>query len=336
MLAALALVFVLTGCESDEALAHLIQIDDVTQTWEEPSSLVVHGEGFPHGVRGEALLTGTLYAVGAPAVAVELRAPCRALSGSQALVELNTPEASSLREGPFEGKLELRFGALSAARLVGRSEHVTARVGGLPSALDQRFQLRQRAQAFQRSVGIVGLEMAERGIVISQLAERGAALEAGVQLGDLITRIDGAPVQLPIDVLGHALHNGVELTLQRANETGPRVLKLTGERAARSLPWIVVVLCALLGGSLGFVLTSLARPGALWAPRRREYWLSVVPCASLLLLAGLLLDSLDPIVRELALPFAYAFACGALAVCLQRRVRPTLRTRRDPGLAPLL
>lgn len=335
-LAIILLTLSLSGCADDAALAHLIQIRDVAQTWEQPAELSLHGEGFPHGARGEALLTGTLFAVGSPPQRVTLHLPCRALSSGRALVELSASEMAGLREGPFEGQLEVRFGVLSAARLVGRAQHVTFRVGHLPSALDQRFLLRQRAQAFQRSIGIGALEMGERGASISQLLTEGPALAAGLQVGDTIVRLDGAPVQLPVDVLAHGPRAGVELTVQRSGEASTRLINLQGSRSVRSLPWLVGMLCAVLGVSLGATVGGLLRPGALWAPRRREYWLLLVSCGSLLLLAWLVLDSVDPVLRELIGPFAAGFVLAVLAVYLLRRARPTLRTTRDPALAPLL
>jgi len=333
-LTALLLTFV--GCANEEALAHLIEVHEVAQTWEQPGELSLRGEGFPHGVRGQAVLSGTLFAVGARPEPVTLRAPCRALSSSEAVVELTGSDASTLREGPFEGTLEVRFGALSAARLVGRAQHVTVRVGSLPSALDQRFALRQRAQTFQRGLGVAALEIGERGVTVGQLAAHGAAVSAGLRVGDTIVRVDGAPVQLPVDVCGRGLPGGVALTVQRAGEPGALLLRLSTGQEAQSVPWLTHLLCAVLGSALGATVCGALRPTMIWAPRRREYWLVVVSCGSLYLLAQLLLDSFDPALRQLARAFGYGFLLSALVVCLLRRVRPTLRTSRDPALAPLL
>lgn len=334
--AIVALVISLAGCASDEALAHLIEIRGLTQTWENPNQLQLHGEGFPHGVRGEAILIGTLFAVGASPRPLTLRAPCRALSATHALVELGASEAAALDEGPFEGKLELRFGALASARLVGKAENVTLRVGSQPGALDRRFALRQRAQHFQRSLGITALELTEAGVVVSQLAAEGAARAAGLRVGDTVRRLDGAPVQLPGDLLGRGLRPGVELTVKRSGEPGLLSLKLQGAQAAQSLPWLASLLCAAFGAAIGATLGCALRPTMLWAPRRREYWLGVVSWSSLALIAAVLLDGVDPMLRELLRPFAYAFVSASGGMCLLRRLRPTLRTGRDPALAPLL
>lgn len=336
LLAVVALLVPFAGCAGDEALAHLIQIHEVAQTWEQPSELSLRGEGFPHGVRGEAVLNGTLFAVGGAGERITLRVPCRALSSSQALVELSESDAVALREGPFEGTLEVRFGALSSARLVGRASHVLIRLGTLPTALDQRFALRQRAQAFQRGLGITALELGERGVSVSQLDAAGSAAAAGLTLGDSIVRVDGAPVQLPIDVLGRALRNGSELTVQRSGERSTLLLTVHGARSRSALPWFVSLMCAVFGAALAVSIGAGVRSDMLWAPRRREYWLMVVSCGSLSMLALLLLDGLDPLLRELLRPSGYGFLLAVAAVCLCRRLRPTVRTGKDPALAPLL
>lgn len=323
-------------CGEHTAVAHLIRISSVQQIWEQPSQLSLRGEGFPPGMRGEALLDGTLFAPGAAPQVHQLRVPCRALSSTQALVDLKVPAVAALPEGPFSGALEVRFGARPDARLVGRVERSVFRLAGGQTPLQVQFALSRRAQSFQHALGITALELSEHGPLVSELAAGGPSQHAGLSLGDAIVRLDGAPVQLPIDVLGRSGLALIELEVRRPPETNIRVLRIALQPPGRPLDWTLWVLCCALGASL----TALAAKGLSLPPRaqpkRKEF---LLVCSSALCLGAVcmfVLESTAPSIRDACQAFAWGALVSGLAVYLLRRARRTLRTARDPALTPFL
>lgn len=325
----------LAACADDERRAQLVRIESVEQLWEKPLEARLRGDGFPVGARGEARLEGTLFAPEARARKVALTFPCRALNGNEALIELRSGQTAELPEGPFEGSLEVAFGNLGAARIVGRVEHMIVRVGEASAGLSRTFAQRKRAQAYQRSLGLAGLELTEHGVMVSQLESNSSAALAGVARGDIIVRAFGAPVQLPNDVWRNLNEGQRELEVKRHGESGRRVLKLPTPHVASSSP-LLIALAAVLSAALGALLGTTLRTGTLWLPRSREYWLSLSCIASLTTLAFWLLQSAPAGFRAAGHTGLCALLGAFLLVCLVRRMRPTLRTERDPSLAPLL
>jgi hypothetical protein len=332
----LAFTMPLLGCSEHTAIAHLIRISSVQQIWEQPNQLSLRGEGFPPGMRGEALLDGTLFAPGAAPQVHRLRVPCRALSSTQALVDLKVPAVSSLPEGPFSGALEVSFGAQPDARLVGRVERTLFRLAGGQSQLQVQFALSRRAQDFQHALGITALELSEHGPVVSELAAGGASQHAGLSVGDAIVRLNGAPVQLPVDVLPRGELALVELEVRRPREASLQVLRIALDSPGGPLDFQLWVLCCGLGASL----TALAAKGLRALPRakpkRKEFWLACSSALCLGMVCMFVLESTAPSIRDAC----QALACGALVSCLGvyllRRARRTLRTARDPALTPFL
>jgi hypothetical protein len=339
------------GCgREDDAHAHLIQIDTVEQRWGDSGQLLVRGEGMPQGMRGEARLVGTLFAPGREARAIDARLPCRALGKTEVLVELEAvlqPEGVDARgsapeqpggvvlEGPFSGRVELRFGTHDAGRVVGRLDNILVRLGRPPS-LEQQFAERKRTQAFQRSLGVRALLLSDDGLSVAELEPEGPAARAGVFVGDIVTRLMDRPLQLPRDFVAVGDVSDVQLDLLRGPNRTPQRRHILIAKANPAGDPTLLGLGLTLGASLGLWLCMALPREKLWAPRRREYWLALCLIGSLTWLSHLLLAAAPAALSVLGRAALAGMLCGAFAMCCRRLLRPTSRTTRDPALAPLV
>lgn len=323
------------ACARSHTDAALIRVDAVEQASERASELMLRGDGFPPGMRGEAELRGTLYPVGGAPVAIELSAPCRALGPQKARVELDALAAQIPGEGPFEGSVALRFGAHGGSQLVGRTERALFRLGAAPR-IEEQFAASQRAQLFQRMLGIAALEQSEAGLRVTELRQGSAAANAGLMPEDVVLRMDGRPILLGRDLVRPAEESDLSLEVRGARDRSARVLHLVSrapeERPTRALR----VLALLLGAGLGLVLATGLPARWLWAPRRREYWLTACCALSVGWLGALIVRDLDPLLPRMGEAFLFGAVGAGSIVYLRRRFSPTLRTKRDPNLAPLL
>lgn len=331
----LQLAFV--ACARDDgAHANLIAVEAVEQRWERAGQLFVRGEGFPQGMRGEARLSGQVFPPGEKARAIDVTLPCRALAKNEAVIALNEGLPSAGASGPFEGDLELSFGTREEGRLMGRLDQVVARLGS-PPTLEQQFQSRQRAQAFQRSVGIQALLLGEHGVSVAELAPEGAAAKAGLKQGDVVQRLDGRPIQLPLDLVPSTTTDTVRLEVRRGEQPGTALVVEIGlVPDAPPLLWTLLTLAFALGASIGALASRSLPAGPRFSLRRKESWLAGCSALSLLALSAILVELLAPILRDACRAFALGAVGAAVVVCFLRRVRPTSRTERDPALAPLL
>jgi hypothetical protein len=324
------------GCtRDDDAHAHLIQIDAVEQRGAQAGQLLVRGEGMPTGMRGEARLLGTLFAPGLEPRAIDARLPCRALGKTEAMVELSDvlDARDASVEGPFSGRVELRFGDQARGRVVGRRDHVLVRLGRTPS-LEQQFAQRKRAQAFQRSLGVRALLLGDDGLSVAELAPDGPAARAGLAAGDVVTQLMDRPIQLPRDFVSAGDESSMQIDILRGPKRTPHRLRIALAESAGQTTLLGLGLA--LGACLGLWLCAAAPRETLWAPRRREYWLALCLLASLVLLAHLLLAAAPPSACVLGRAAIAGTLAGAFAMCCRRLLRPTSRTARDPALAPLL
>jgi hypothetical protein len=323
------------GCARDDASAHLIHIQGIEQRLDEPDRLIVRGEGMPEGMRGEARLSGTLFTAEKGPQTIDVRAPCRALGKTEVAVELEAVPELNAREGPFSGRLELRFGRSAEQRVVGHLDGVRARLGRAPSLAEQFAELK-RAQTFQRSLGVKALLSGDDGLSVAELDADGPAANAGLNVGDAVTEVAGRPVQLPRDFIGDNAARDVELAVRR----GParEMLRLRVQREPPAPPHLsaVVALGLALGLGLGALLLAAVPRPRLWAPRQREYWLSLCLANTLGALAFMLLDLAPLVPRALGRSLLAGALAGALVMCCRRLLEPTSRTKRAPLLSPLL
>jgi len=334
--ALLVLTLALLGCSERAALANLIRIDAIRQIWEQPNQLSLHGEGFPAGMHGEVLLAGTLYAPGSAPAEHTLRVPCRALSATLAVVDLQTLEVAALPEGPFAGRLEAHFDSEQGTRLSGRLAPATFRLSAAQTPLAAQFALEQRAQAFQRALGIAALERDDQGVVIAELAANGPARSAGLAAGDQIALLDGAPVQLPVDVLGRGTRAQIELGVRSARGAELRRVRIELATPAAGASFALWALSCALGAS---ATALLARSSGVRLPRpraRKERWLAGLSVLSMAAVVMFLLEATAPGLRDALRAAAVGALLAGLCVYLKRRSRRTLRTTRDPALTPFL
>jgi hypothetical protein len=331
----LALFLCSAACAPARQDALLIRIDAVEQALERPDELILRGEGFPPGMRGEARLRGALYATGKAPRAVDLRATCRALGPGAARVELAAASARLAGEGPFEGAIEVRFGTQQDAQVLGRSERALFRLGRAP-LIEEQFALSQRAEHFQRTLGIGSLEQGEGGLRVAEIASGSSAGQAGLTVRDLVLRMDGRPVQLARDLVALSDTREVLLEVQRAREGATRIVRVASTRSDASPDLALVLLALCLGVGLGIVLVSALPSHMLWAPKRSEYWLLLCCAVCTVGLGALVVRDIDPLLSRMSEALALGASCAGLVVYLRRRVNPTLRTSKDPDLAPLL
>jgi hypothetical protein len=330
------LALALLACNSRDTPADSIRIDAVRQIWEQPGQLTLHGQGFPVGMHGEVLLAGTLYAPGSAPAEQTLRVPCRALSATLAVVDLQTPEVTALPEGPFAARLEARFGSAQLTPLVGRVARAVFRLSAAQTPLAAQFALEQRAQSFQRQLGIEALELNDQGVVVTELAARSVGRAAGLAVGDQIALLDGAPVQLPVDVLGRGARTQVELGVRSALGAELRHLRIELGAAAVGADLALWALCCALGASSTALLARAFGVSLGREPTRKERWLASLSALSLTAAVMFLLEATAPSLRDALRAAGSGALLAGLGVCLRRRARRTLHTTRDPALTPFL
>lgn len=331
----LALALCGAACAVSPRDAQLIRIDGVEQVLERSDELILRGEGFPPGMRGTARLRGALYPAGRAPLAVDLRATCRALGPRAARVELAAASAELSAEGPFEGKIEVRFGTQDDAQLFGEGSHALFRLGKVPE-IEQQFAQSQRAEHFQRKLGIAGLEQGEGGLEVVELTPHSPADAAGLSLHDAVLRVDGRPLQLSRDLIALDDAREVLLEVRHAREGATRVIRIETANKDRSPELLLLALALCLGLGLGVVLASALPSHVLWAPRSREYWLLLCCAVCIVGVGALIVRDVDPLLSRMCGALLIGAAGATTCVYLRRRVSPTLRTGKDPDLAPLL
>jgi hypothetical protein len=74
----------------------------------------------------------------------------------------------------------------------------------------------------------------------------------------------------------------------------------------------------------------------MWAPARREFWLLSCCAACTVGVGALIVRDVDPLLARMCEALLLGAVCTGLMMYLRRRATPTLRTSKDPDLAPLL
>lgn len=116
----------------------------------------------------------------------------------------------------------------------------------------------------QRIIGIgVVLEEDARGIKVTSVITQGPAEQAGILAGDVITHVGaeslvGKSVQTAVSWIGGQENTVVTLTLERAGQTKPLMMRIT-----REVITIANVESTMLGGNIGYIrLNSFATESA--------------------------------------------------------------------------
>ncbi len=188
------------ACEKPSS--RLIEIGEVTRD-DDAQALSIAGSGFPAARVGQAQLTGTLYRAGAAPRSVNANLPCHALSDERLRVDLRSYDSDRFDNGLFEGKIELQFPSnAGSSEIVGAIDSVRIRFDRARNAdLSADLLLARRARNFQRELGALEVETGAHGLVLTRIAQDSRLARAGVQEGDRIERIDGAPVERAPDLL---------------------------------------------------------------------------------------------------------------------------------------
>jgi hypothetical protein len=249
------LVFALTSMLScvDSRDLSLLEVHEI-EIDEDAALLYVHGNGFVSEARCTILLEGVEYPHGQPSRALSLGAPCRVLSDARAVVDLAETALLTRARAWFEGKLTLRLSAADGGRTVsGTTEAVRLRLGayGQRSGVDEALVQAQKAARFQRSVGIRSVEATGRGLVVTSVDPASGFVRAGGAEGDVIRRINGAPVEEASDLLAPSGAERARFDLVRRGQ-GSVTLSVSLDARPRLDPaiWLVCGLLALLAGAL--------------------------------------------------------------------------------------
>ncbi len=292
-----------------------MQVDGLTRD-DEAALLFVHGEGFPAGRSGTVTLTGTHYGPFGERKRVELSFPCRADSARRLSVRLSRAEEAWQTGGLVEGTLEVAFASKtdSEALVAGTLKEAIVR---LPSH-DLRAQLRadRNARAFLDEAGIQGVDSQDGSLVVTALEPDGPAARTGLRIGDVIRRVDQAPVERLGDLVPSLRARDPRLRVQRGGELLSIPLPLGASRA-QTVPFTIVWLAGAIAFIAAWVLPTRARrpaASARWATSSGGAALALVFCV---------------LVTGGALDLRWAFGLPFVAYSVVSTLRH-LRSGRDP------
>jgi hypothetical protein len=274
-------VLCLGGCERRPTSDRLVRLDDVEVTGE-AGEVELIGSDFPAGRACELSADGSLFVAGAAARPFQGQLPCRAHSERAAGASL-APWLEQI-QGPawFEGRLSVTFtddaarsslrGTLAGARLrlMGHGAHDPATI----LARDRS------ARVFRRELGVREVETRRDGLALVKLDPAGPAAQAGCREGDLVTRLNGAPVESPGDFSAASEVRKLELELRHPPGLQPRRLEIRLTRGTWNPPLEALSLLVALGVIAAFMLPSRPAPSSAQGLRK---------LAASALLGGLLL-----------------------------------------------
>ncbi len=196
-----------SACEHSDA--SLMRVTRVSQD-EESHVLFVHGEGFFAGAKCKAKLSGQLFRPFGARTGATRTWPCRARSEREIAVRLNGEDEGGL----LEGELEVSFIAKDASQTFLAVAESPVRVRLSEASLPARLAQNRAARTFAHELGL-HVETHARGLLVTHLIAGSRAAQAGVQLRDVIRRIDGSPVEKPIDLVPSSLGSSPVLELAR-------------------------------------------------------------------------------------------------------------------------
>jgi predicted Ser/Thr protein kinase len=150
---------------------------------------------------------------------------------------------------------------------------VAAAIKGYPGLFPERWEpltqslarIRQAARRGPAFLGARGAEVPGRGVRVDQIAKGGPAEAAGVQFGDILVELGGAPLRTPADldaaIRERADGEGIELKVDRGGERrslavrlGPVPANPAYAEAPPPAPAARVGIMALARDDLGFVI----------------------------------------------------------------------------------
>jgi hypothetical protein len=189
------------GCEPQVA-PPLVEVTDLTPREIEPGDrLEIHGTGFPQGRTGRVKLAGTVFRPGeAPTRGVSVEAEGVVAAPDRLEVIVRDPIVERLcgageraAHATFRADVEISFAsnAAGAKPLVGRLRGATLDIlpaSASATAVDDRLKDGAKVLAF---LGIVSGAPSGRGLPVEQVTAGSPAARAGIQVGDLVSSVDG-------------------------------------------------------------------------------------------------------------------------------------------------
>lgn len=239
----------------------LVEVTDLTpREVERGDRLELHGSGFPQGRTGRVTLEGTVFRSGeAPVRGVSIEtsgavsAPDRLeIVVRDALAERFCGSGDHAVHATFRGDVEVTFASNlpGAPPLVGTLRDATLDVqpsSARASVMESRVAEGRRLLSF---LGVVPGAATPRGLPVEQVAQGSPASRVNIQVGDLITTVDGVHV-LSVGDLVPASARTVELRIRHADSGTEEaatisLLEYSGERVPTEYaPALVLVGLAL-------------------------------------------------------------------------------------------
>ncbi|MFT3927534.1 MAG: PDZ domain-containing protein [Myxococcales bacterium] len=282
-------VLLLGACANNSTSDRLVTLSAI-EVDPESGLLSVQGSGLPPARPCELEARGKLFVAGQAVEDAHHVLSCRSVSEQALSANLETWRADLNGSALFEGELTVTFADDDGApRLRGVLPSCRIRIQGHGASEPQRVLAEaHEARAYQRALGIAELEAQPRGLRISALASDGRAARAGLRVGDIVTRIDGAPVELVSDLRGRPEAHSAELGFLR-DGVAQRLQLVLREAASSGDPLARQLLFAL--GVIGGLLWPMRQMSG----RRSQVGLRRVLLGATLLgtLSVLLLGSLD-------------------------------------------
>lgn len=249
----------LGACESVSTSDRLLALDSF-EVDPERGILNVHGRGFPPARPCELTARGKLYEPGRPVREFRRETTCRSISEHTLTASLEAWHAESTSSAVFEGQLQVIF-TDDTERLELRGVLPQSRLrlqGPERNTPEQVLGEAHRARSFQRTLGISEVEVQARGLTLTELAAEGPAMRAGLHIGDVVTRVDGAPVELATDFMGQPGLRQTQLEFTRPGRPGVQRAEV---RLAPEQPKTAAssTLAFVLGGLIAWLLPCSAR-----------------------------------------------------------------------------
>lgn len=258
------------GCDRQVA-PPLVDVAEVApREVESGDRLEIHGSGFPQGRSARVTFEGTLFRPGAEplgGVTIEADGVTTASDRVEVVVRESITErfcgrGDAAAHATFRGEVRIGFASsnIGAPPLVGRLREATLDV--LPVSVrgavrDARLAEGARVLAY---LGITSGTPTARGLPVEQVRPSSLAEHAGIQVGDVVTSIDGVSALSTADVLPVSART-TELTIRRADSGAEETKTLSmADYAAGRVPSEFVPALLVVGLAL-VLLVLLMLPG---------------------------------------------------------------------------